>query len=129
MKEIYINYTENMELWKMARMAKENGYKQTNDAYWSQIFENENGDTIILSREEYAEVNPIEALEAFLNGEELQTEEVNYDIYAELVNTAEEIPNATRYNMVSYCIGRWGKIDITLYDLINKLYADGFVKD
>lgn len=48
--------------------------------------------------------------------------------YSELVNEVEANKLNTRYDVVSYCIGRYGIIDKKIFELINKLYADGFVK-
>ena len=57
-----INYTENTELWTMEAIAENNGYIKTADCYWTQIFENANGDRIYTVRENAVTVDPIEAM-------------------------------------------------------------------
>ena len=71
--KIKITYTENNELWAIARLAKENGYTKTDDCYWTQIYRNENGDEIVTVREDEDAVNadPVETLKkALANVEE-----------------------------------------------------------
>lgn len=64
-----IVYTENEELWKMENIAKSNGYKKTQDCYWVQIFEDSNGNHIVMTREDGELLsNPCNRLEAMLNG-------------------------------------------------------------
>lgn len=64
-----IVYTENKELWKMENIAKSHGYKKTQDCYWVQIFEDSNGNHIVMTREDGELLsNPCDRLEAMLNG-------------------------------------------------------------
>ena len=64
-----IIYTENEELWKMENIAKSHGYKKTQDCYWVQIFEDTNGNHIVMTREDGELLsNPCDRLEAMLNG-------------------------------------------------------------
>lgn len=50
------------------------------------------------------------------------------EIYAILVEKVEKAPYTfNRYEMVSYCVGRFGQVDETILDCINQLYADGFI--
>ena len=75
MKKINMNYTTNEQLWSIEDLAANHGYTKTNDCYWAQIFENENGDQIITSREDTASADPVADLAAMLNpAEELDTE-------------------------------------------------------
>ena len=75
MKKINMNYTTNEQLWSIEDLAANHGYTKTNDCYWAQIFENENGDQIITSREDTASADPVVDLAAMLNpAEELDTE-------------------------------------------------------
>ena len=75
MKKINMNYTTNEQLWSIEDLAANHGYTKTNDCYWAQIFENENGDQIITSREDAASADPVADLAAMLNpAEELDTE-------------------------------------------------------
>ena len=75
MKKINMNYTTNEQLWRIEDLAANHGYTKTNDCYWAQIFENENGDQIITSREDTASADPVADLAAMLNpAEELDTE-------------------------------------------------------
>ena len=46
-----IVYTENEELWKMGKIAESHGYKKTQDCYWVQIFEDTNGNHIVMTRD------------------------------------------------------------------------------
>ena len=75
MKKINMNYTTNEQLWSIEDLAANHGYTKTNDCYWAQIFENENGDQIITSREDTASADPVADLAAMLNpAEDLDTE-------------------------------------------------------
>lgn len=50
------------------------------------------------------------------------------EIYAILVEQCEKVSyRYTRYEMVSYCIGRFEQVDETTWDCINQLHADGFI--
>lgn len=68
MKKINMNYTTNKQLWSIEGFAANHGYTKTNDCYWVQIFENENGDQIITSREDTASADPAADLAALLDG-------------------------------------------------------------
>lgn len=71
--KIKITYTENNDLWAIARLAKENGYAKTDDCYWTQIYRNENGDEIVTVREDEnaVDADPVETLKKVLaNAEE-----------------------------------------------------------
>ena len=60
-------YTKNEELWKMKKIAESHGYKQTQDCYWVQIFEDTNGNHIVMTREDGELLsNPCDRLEAML---------------------------------------------------------------
>ena len=64
-----IVYTGNEELWKMENIAKSHGYKKTQECYWVQIFEDSNGNHIVMTREDGELLsNPCDRLEAMLNG-------------------------------------------------------------
>lgn len=69
-----IIYNTNNQLWKLKKIAEENGYHKTNECYWSQIFENENGDSIVTTREDIVECidDPAEHLEKMLHPETAQ---------------------------------------------------------
>ena len=67
MKKINMNYTTNEQLWSIEDLAANHGYTKTNDCYWAQIFENENGDQIITSREDTASADPVADLAALLD--------------------------------------------------------------
>lgn len=62
-----IIYTKNEDLWKMEKIAKSHGYKKTQECYWVQIFEDTNGNHIVMTRED-GELfsNPCDRLEAML---------------------------------------------------------------
>jgi hypothetical protein len=45
-----LNYTSNMEYWRLKSKLQKIGYKLTADCYWTQIFEKGNR-TIVLNRE------------------------------------------------------------------------------
>ena len=47
--------------------------------------------------------------------------------YAQLVKAVEESKLESRYDVVCYCVGFYGEVNPDLLDLINKLYADGFI--
>lgn len=87
-----IVYTENNELWKMAKIAESHGYKKTQNCYWVQIFEDTNGNHIVMTREDGELLsNPCDRLEAMLNGtttheaaEEAQQESTFDKVAAEL---------------------------------------------
>lgn len=51
-KEERINYQTNEEIWKLERELKEKGYKKTSEAYWAQIFEDDNGNRVITTRKQ-----------------------------------------------------------------------------
>lgn len=52
------------------------------------------------------------------------------EIYAHLVNEVESVNyRYGRYQMVSYCIGYYEKVDKTIWECINKLYDDGFIDE
>ena len=79
---IKITYTENNELWAIARLAKENGYTKTDDCYWTQIYRNENGDEIVTVREDEDAVNadPVETLKkALANAEETAPRDYSFE--------------------------------------------------
>ena len=62
-----IIYAENEELWKMAKIAENHGYKKTQDCYLVQIFEDSNGNHIVMTREDGAPLSsPCDRLEAML---------------------------------------------------------------
>lgn len=62
-----IVYTENEELWRMKKIAESHGYKKTQDCYWVQIFENTNGNHIVMTREDGELLSdPCDRLEAML---------------------------------------------------------------
>ena len=46
-----IKYTEDIERRSVVRVLIEKGYYKTSDCYWCQIFEDDNGNKIILDRE------------------------------------------------------------------------------
>ena len=87
-----IVYTENKELWKMAKIAENHGYKKTQDCYWVQIFEDSNGNHIVMTREDGELLsNPCDRLEAMLTetaaeeaAEEAQQESTLDNVAAEL---------------------------------------------
>lgn len=74
MKKINMNYTTNEQLWRIEDLAANHGYTKTNDCYWAQIFENENGDQIITSREDTASADPVADLAALLDEAEAPAE-------------------------------------------------------
>lgn len=74
MKKINMNYTTNNQLWSIEDLAANHGYTKTNDCYWAQIFENENGDQIITSREDTASADPAADLAALLDEAEAPAE-------------------------------------------------------
>ena len=47
--------------------------------------------------------------------------------YAEMINLVERSNIKTRYDMVAYCIGYYGEVNPEIFDLINRLYNDGFI--
>ena len=62
-----IVYTKNEELWKMEKIAESHGYKKTQECYWVQIFEDTNGNHIVMTREDGELLsNPCNRLEAML---------------------------------------------------------------
>ena len=62
-----IVYTKNEEIWKMKKIAESHGYKKTQDCYWVQIFEDTNGNHIVMTREDGELLsNPCDKLEAML---------------------------------------------------------------
>ena len=62
-----IVYTENEEFWRMEKIAESHGYKKTQDCYWVQIFEDSNGNHIVMTREDGELLsNPCDRLEAML---------------------------------------------------------------
>lgn len=62
-----IVYTTNEELWKMEKIAEFHGYKKTQECYWVQIFEDTNGNHIVMTREDGELLfNPCDRLEAML---------------------------------------------------------------
>lgn len=126
-KEISINYNENTQLWKMAKMAKEHGYKQVNEAYWCQVFRNDNGDEIICNRENFAEVDPIETLNNWLHG--IEEEPTTEEVYNDIVKMLDNRITYTRYNCISLCIGYYGKITEAIYQAINELYKNGLINE
>ena len=68
-----IVYTKNEELWKMEKIAKSHGYKKTEDCYWVQIFEDTNGNHIVMTREDGELLsNPCDRLEAMLRETEMK---------------------------------------------------------
>ena len=67
MKKINMNYATNKQLWSIEDLAANPGYTKTNDCYWAQIVENENGDQIITSREDTARADPVADLAALLD--------------------------------------------------------------
>lgn len=74
MKKINMNYATNEQLWSIEDLAANHGYTKTNDCYWAQIFENENGDQIITSREDTASADPVADLAALLDEAEAPAE-------------------------------------------------------
>ena len=63
-----IVYTKNEELWKMENIAESHGYKKTQDCYWVQIFEDSNGNHVVMTREDGELLsNPCDRLEAMLS--------------------------------------------------------------
>lgn len=52
---------------------------------------------------------------------------VNDDLYAKLVKVAESGSRMTRFEMVSWCIGYYKKVDEEMWEAINKLYLDNFI--
>ena len=74
MKKIEIAYTTNDQLWSIEDLAANHGYTKTNDCYWAQILENENGDQIITSREDIASADPVADLAALLDEAEAPAE-------------------------------------------------------
>ena len=87
-----IVYTKNEELWKMEKIAKSHGYKKMQDCYWVQIFEDTNGNTIVMTREDGELLsNPCDRLESMLEevaaegaAEEAQQESLFDKVAAEL---------------------------------------------
>lgn len=83
-----IVYTKNEELWKMKKIAESHGYKQTQDCYWVQIFEDTNGNHIVMTREDGELLsNPCDRLESMLEEtapEEAQQESPLDKVAAEL---------------------------------------------
>ena len=80
--KIKITYTENNELWAIARLAKENGYTKTDDCYWTQIYRNENGDEIVTVREDEnaVDADPVETLKKVLaNAEETAPRDYTFE--------------------------------------------------
>ena len=62
-----IVYTKNEEFWKMKKIAESHGYKRTQDCYWVQIFEDTNGNHIVMTREDGELLSsPCDRLEAML---------------------------------------------------------------
>ena len=62
-----ITYSNNNQIWKIESAVKAHGFRQTEECYWAQIFEDENGNEIVCSREwEDPETNPMEQLEKVL---------------------------------------------------------------
>lgn len=66
--KIEICYTNNDQLWSLEKIAADHGYTKTEECYWVQIFRNENGDSIVTTRDD-GELNqdPAERLAAMLN--------------------------------------------------------------
>lgn len=63
-----IVYTKNQERCKMENIAEYHGYKKTQDCYWVQIFEDSNGNHIVMTREDGELLSdPCDRLEAMLS--------------------------------------------------------------
>lgn len=106
-----IVYTKNEELWKMEKIAKSHGYKKTEDCYWVQIFEDTNGNHIVMTREDGELLsNPCDRLEAMLRetaSEEAQeaAEEAQHEPPLDKVATeleAQKDRSAKGIEMMSY---------------------------
>lgn len=102
-----IVYTTNEELWKIEKIAKSHGYKKTQECYWVQIFEDTNGNHIVMTREDGELLsNPCDKLEAMLRetasketqeaAEEAQKESTLDKVASELKKTrhGERRPNS-----------------------------------
>lgn len=50
--KIEISYNNNEQLWSMESIAAAHGYTKTEECYWVQIFTNENGDSIVTTRDD-----------------------------------------------------------------------------
>ena len=62
-----ITYSNDKQIWKIESAVKAHGFRQTGECYWAQIFEDENGNEIVCSREwEDPETDPMEQLEKVL---------------------------------------------------------------
>lgn len=65
--EARITYSNDNQIWKIESAVKAHGFRQTEECYWAQIFEDENGNEIVCSREwEDPETDPMEQLEKVL---------------------------------------------------------------
>lgn len=105
-KRIDIIYNTNKQEWALEALAKKHGYTKKADCYWVQILENQDGDSIVLARED-GELNhdPVERLIAILETTETtETEqreekavcfhcggECHADSYPEIVFSGEGI--------------------------------------
>lgn len=97
MKKINMNYTTNDQLWSIEDLAANHGYTKANDCYWAQIFENENGDQIITSREDTASADPVADLAALLDEAEAPAET------AEQCTESRAMKVNTMKYMIIYC--------------------------
>ena len=64
--EIRIEYATNEQGWALERIAAQNDYTKTQDCYWTQIFENANGDRIVTTLEKTVNGDPAAELTARL---------------------------------------------------------------
>lgn len=66
--KIEISYNSNEQLWSMESIAAAHGYTKTDECYWVQIFTNENGDSIVTTRDDAeSAIDPVERLAAILD--------------------------------------------------------------
>lgn len=116
-----IAYNTNEQLWKMESIAEKHDFSKKEDCYWVQIFENENGDCIICTREdEQLTFDPIEKMTRFfeekqptmkINNEKIvaRWDDVMYDIGLEhhTINTElSELEGNKRYYGIEFGISK-----------------------
>ena len=75
-KRIDIIYNTNEQEWALEAIAKKHGFTLTDNCYWVQIMRNQDGDSIVLTREDSEQAHdPVGRLIAILETTETETTE------------------------------------------------------
>ena len=115
-KRIDIIYNTNKQEWELERIAEKHGFTLTDNCYWVQIMRNQDGDSIVLTREDSELAHdPVGRLIAILETTETETTETE-------TTETETVSNRRQY-VATFMDGLDGAIRVEFLEATDEKHA------